>query len=255
MKVDLLATPYTREKKGDTKRLRNSGSIPAVMYGHGEENRSISVDQKAFKKVLIILQQEAVMLDILIKDKKYLCVIKAIQHNPMTGDLMHIDFQQIHRTEKIKTIVPIHLLGTAPGIKSGGILDQHLHGVVVRCLPGNFPATIDIEVSNLDLHQTIHLSDINIENIEFELKKETSIVSVVVARAVEEVVKPAAAPEEVEVEEATAAEGAGEEKEPDKTGKKEPDKAGKKEPDKAGKKETEKAGKKKPGKAHKQDKR
>ncbi len=244
MKIDLSAAPYSREKKGDTKRLRNSGSIPAVIYGHGEESQTVSIDRKSFKKVLDILHQEAVMLDISLKNKKYLCVIKSIQHNPMTGDILHIDFQHIHSTEKIKTTVPIHLLGTAPGIKKGGILDQHLHEVVVKCLPDDIPAHIDIDISNLDLHQSIHLYDIKVEKIEFDLKKETPIVSVVVPRAVEEAVKPAVVEGEEVAEEVPAEEGAVEEKEPDKAGKKEPDKTGKKEPEKAGKKEPDKPVKK-----------
>lgn len=243
MKVDLMATPYTREKKGDTKRLRNSGSIPAVLYGHGEKSYTISIDRKSFKKVLELLQQEAVMLDLQLNDKKYLCVIKSVQHNPMTGDILHVDFQHIHHTEKIKTTVPIHLLGTAPGLKKGGILDQHLHEVVVKCLPDDIPNKIELDISNLDLHQTIHLFDIKLEKIEFELKKETPVVSVVVPRAVEEVVKPAAVTVEAVAEEGAVAEGAEEEKEADKTGKKEPDKAGKKEPEKPGKKEPDKTAK------------
>ncbi len=240
MKVELMATPYTRKKKGDTKRLRNSDSIPAVIYGHGEESRAVAIDRKSFKRITEILQQEAVMLEISLMDMKYLCVIKSVQHNPMTGDILHVDFQHIHSTEKIKTTVPIHLLGTAPGIKKGGILDQHLHEVVVKCLPDEIPGRIDIDISSLDLHQTIHLYDIKkyekMENVEFEPKMETPVVSLVVPRAVEEAVKPAAAVEEAVAEEAVA-EGAEQEKEKDKAGKKEPDKAGKKEPDKPSRKE------------------
>jgi large subunit ribosomal protein L25 len=221
MIVNLTATPYETAKKGDVKRMRHEGRIPAILYGHGEKSRRIFVEQREFKKVLETLRQEAVTINLQIGDKGVLCLIKAIQHNPVTDELLHIDFQHIHKKEKIKATIPIHIVGEAPGVEKGGILDQHLHEIVVKCLPADMPARIDVDVSQLELGDTIHLYDISVPNTEFEITKETPVVSVLVPRAVVAEAKPVAAEEgeegaEAEGEEAEAEGKEGVEKEGEK---------------------------------------
>jgi len=206
MIVNLTATPYETMKKGDVKRMRHEGRIPAILYGHKEKSRRIFVEQQAFKKVLETLRQEAVTINLQIGEKEFLCVIKAIQHNPLTDELFHIDFQHIHKKEKIKATIPIHIIGEAPGVEKGGILDHRLHEIVVKCLPADMPAHINVDVSQLDLGDTIHLSDIDVPNTEFEMTKETPIVSVLIPRAVVAEAQPAAVEEG---EEGVAVEGEG----------------------------------------------
>lgn len=229
MKIDLQTTPFKAEKKGDLKRLRRQGKIPAVLYGHKEKTRNIYIDMKEFKKILDRLQQETVTVNLKLEKKNYLCVIKTIQHDPTTGELLHIDFQHIHKKERIRTAVPIHAIGEAPGVKKGGILDQHLHEIVVRCLPDEMPSHIDVDISQLELGQSIHLKDIALPNVEFELNPETTVVSVLVPRAV--VVAPQAeVPEEVKVEGEEGVEEGVEEKEKEKERKEEAKESEKTEP-------------------------
>lgn len=213
MIVDLKAKAYVREKKGDIKRMRMNGQLPAIIYGHGEESKRISVGEREFKKVLEILQKEAITINIKIDKEKYLCVIKSIQHNPATDQLLHIDFQHVHKGEKIKALVPLHILGEAPGLKEGGILDQHLHEIRVRCLPSKIPSHIDVDISTLKLGDTLHLHDISREGVEFEQSKETPIISVLIPRAVVAEVKPEVTLEAEEGEE--KAEGLPEEAKPE----------------------------------------
>jgi len=209
MKIDLPANTLETEKKGDIKRLRRDGKIPAVLYGHKEKTKRIYVEQKEFKKVLDAMRNETVIVNLKIGSKGYPCVIKSLQHNPMEGTLLHVDFQHIHKKEKIRATVPIHASGEAPGVKKGGILDIHLHEVQVRCLPDALPSHINIDISNLDLGDAIHLRDVQMPNVEFELSSDTTVVSVLVPRALEVEVK---APAEEEV--AAGEEGVeGEEKE------------------------------------------
>lgn len=206
MIIDLQATSYEVISKGDIKRMRKEGKIPAVLYGHKEKSKRIYVLTQDFKKILDIIKQEAVTVNLKVNGKKLLCVIKSIQHNPMTGELLHIDFQHIHKKEKIRASIPIHLLGVAPGIKKGGIQDQHLYDVVVRCLPGDLPSHIDVDISSLDLGQTIHLGDVDLPEVDFELPKESTIVSMLIPRAAPvEVVPEKAEGEGEEMEEAEAA--------------------------------------------------
>jgi large subunit ribosomal protein L25 len=210
MIVDLQAKTYVRQTKGDISRMRKNGLLPAVIYGHGEDSIRVSIEQKEFKKVLEIVQEQAITLNIKVEDTEYLCVIKAIQHNPATDQLLHVDFQHIHKGEKIKALVPIHIVGEAPGIKEGGILDHRLHEVKVRCLPADIPSHIDVDVSGLGLGKTIHIYDIKHEGLEFEHGEETPIVSVLIPRAIVEEVKPVAVPEG---EEAVPSEEGGEKEE------------------------------------------
>jgi len=153
-----------------------------------------------------------VTIDLKLKEKTYSCLIKTIQHNPINGRILHIDFQHISKKEKIKTTVPIHLLGEAPGVKKGGLLDQHLYEVVIRCLPDEIPSHIDVDISNLDIGKTIHLKDIKMPDIEFETKLETTIVSVLVPK----VEKPAPVPEVAPAPTEEAKEGEVKEEKPPK---------------------------------------
>lgn len=213
MKIDLPATKFEKGKKGDLKQLRRQGKIPAVLYGHKEPTKQVFVDQKEFRKVLDTLKDETVIVNLKVGSKSYPCVIKTLQQNPLEGSLMHIDFQHIHKKEKIRASVPIHTTGITPGIEKGGILDVHLHQVEVRCLPDDLPSHIDVDVSALDLGDAIHIRDLKIPNVDFELSADTTIVSVLVPRAVEVAAKPVAEEEAVAAEEGAAAEGAEEGKE------------------------------------------
>uniref|UniRef100_A0A7C4XFY5 Large ribosomal subunit protein bL25 n=1 Tax=candidate division WOR-3 bacterium TaxID=2052148 RepID=A0A7C4XFY5_UNCW3 len=178
MKLNLTAHLFEREKKGDIKRMRKEGKIPGILYGHEENNKRVFVLEKEFKKVLEVLKKEAATIELKVNNETYPCLIKSIQHNPINGKLLHIDFQRISEKEKIKATIPIHLVGEAPGVKKGGLLDQHLYEVTIRCLPDAMPSHIDVDISNLDTGKTIHLKDIKIPNIDFEMNPDTPIVSI-----------------------------------------------------------------------------
>jgi large subunit ribosomal protein L25 len=206
MKIDLPATTFETEKKGDIKRLRREGKIPAVLYGHKEKTKRIYVDHKEFKQVLDTLKKETVIVNLKVGSKSYACIIKSLQQNPLNEELMHIDFQHIHKKEKVRATVPIHAIGEAPGVEKGGILDIHLHEVVVRCLPDALPSHIDVDVSGLELGETIHLRDLKAADMEYELSLDTTVVSILVPRAIEVEVKPPAEEEAVVAEEEVAGE-------------------------------------------------
>lgn len=193
MKMELEAYLYEPKKKGDVKRMRQEGKIPGVLYGHKERAKRVYVLKKEFDRILEVLRKETVTIELKLKDKSYPCLVKSIQHNPTDGRLLHIDFQHISKKEKIKATVPIHLIGESPGVKKGGLLDQHLHEVIVRCLPEHLPAHIDVDISHLDTGKTIHLKDIVMPNIEFDLKPETPVVSILAPRAEKVTPTPAVA--------------------------------------------------------------
>ncbi|MCS7258550.1 MAG: 50S ribosomal protein L25 [candidate division WOR-3 bacterium] len=169
------------------KKFRKQGIIPAVVYGHGDEAINLAVNEKEFEKFLDEIKGRNPVVDLIIDNGEVIkAVIKSIQREAMTRRLLAIDFQKIHREEKIVMHVPVVLKGTAIGIKAGGILDHHLRTIPIRGFADQLPDHIEIDVSNLKLGQTIHISDLKYENIEFVLPPETPIVSVLIPKKVAE---------------------------------------------------------------------
>jgi len=189
-KMELVA--YIREKKGKeiTKKLLREGKIPAILYGRREEPVKLYVVEKEFLSVLEELKGKAPILTLSLGGKSERCIMKAIQKDPIKNRIIHIDFQKVHPEEEIVVKCPIIIIGTAPGVKAGGILDHHLREVPVKGKIDVIPQRIEVDVSGLRLGHSIHLSDIKISGGHFLLPPETPVVSVLVPKKIEEV-KPA----------------------------------------------------------------
>ena len=181
----------TRKARG----IRRNEMFPAIVYGHGMKPLAIEVPDRAFLKavhtkaganVLITLQVEGVQL------KESTCRIKAIQHNPVTDKIDHIDFMVISLTEKITVKVPVVLLHSeeAPGIKEGGSLDLVHREVEVECLPTEIPERISIEMIAMKINDAIHAKELMLpEGIRCLLAPDDVVVAIHTPR--EEEVKPA----------------------------------------------------------------
>ncbi|MEO0102978.1 MAG: 50S ribosomal protein L25 [candidate division WOR-3 bacterium] len=194
---------YIREKKGKeiTKKLLREGKIPAILYGRGEESLKLYVKEKELLELLEELKGKAPIFTLSISGKSERCIMKTIQKDPIRNRFIHIDFQKVHPEEEIVVKCPVVLLGTAPGVEAGGILDYHLREVAVKGRVDAIPPRIEVDISQLRLGHSIHLSDIKISGGHFLLPPETPVVSVLVPKKVEEV-KPAEvapAPTEPEV--------------------------------------------------------
>jgi large subunit ribosomal protein L25 len=188
----------TRNADGGTRKaraVRRNEMFPAVVYGHGMKPLSIEVPDRAFLKaihtkaganVLITLQVEGVKL------KESTCRIKAIQNNPVTDKIDHIDFMVISLTEKITVKVPVILLHIeeAPGIKEGGSLDLVHREVEVECLPTQIPEKIEIETKTMKINDAVHVKDLTLpQGIKCLLAPEDVVLAIHPPR--EEEVKPA----------------------------------------------------------------
>src|SRR5215467_13778797 len=128
--------------KGVAGRLRREGKIPAVVYGGHREAVPIVVDRKAVAE-LIQKSEHGVRSIFLLKmagtDQQRHAMIKDIQMDPISRKMTHIDFVRVVMDEKIRTTVPVHIVGTALGVKEGGILDWHIRELHIECLPGQIP--------------------------------------------------------------------------------------------------------------------
>lgn len=155
-----------RETSGKqvAKKLRKEGKIPAVVYGGHKESVPIIVDRKAVSD-LITRGEHGVRSIFLLKmagsDQQRHAMIKNIQINPISRTMIHIDFVRVVMDEVVRVTIPIHVTGTAAGVKTeGGILDFQVRELHVECLPGAIPDSIDVDVSELGVHDFLRISDL-----------------------------------------------------------------------------------------------
>ena len=193
--------------KGFAKKLRREAKIPGIYYFHGEEAIPFSVDRKA---VQILMGHESALVDITFDGKlNKKCVIRDLQFDPLTNKPIHIDLMGIRMTEKLSVTVPVHLIGTPEGVKTGGgVLQHQTREIEIQCLPSDIPEFIEIDISNLEIGDGAFVSDITIENVEILSDNELVIANVIAPRLVEEEVS-----EEVEGEDGAEPEIVGKEDE------------------------------------------
>jgi len=146
--------------KNNCNRLRNDGFIPAVVYSHGK-SEAIKIQEKEFLNIFKGHISESVIFDLHIAgESDLMAYVKDFQKHPVTGRVLHLDIFKVTKSEKIKTHVPIELVGTPAGIKLGGILKQVERELMIQCLPGNLPEKVTIDISQMVTGDTIHVSDI-----------------------------------------------------------------------------------------------
>ena len=187
--------------KNAARRVRVSGLIPAVIYGAGIESQAITVDPKAITKILHSESGHNTIFDLNIEGGAGAkAMIVDWQYEPIKGKLLHIDLKRIAMDKTMKVSVPVMLSGVPLGVRAqGGVLDQILREIEVECLPGDIPSHIDIDVSNLELHSSIHVSDLpHTGSVKF-LEDESTLVAhiTMIKEEAADVVAPAAAEPEV----------------------------------------------------------
>jgi len=160
---ELDAEVRTDMGKGASRRLRHANKIPAVMYGGGEDPVSLTMDHN---KIAHALENEAFyshILTINIGGKPAKAILRDLQRHPAKVLILHADFQRVNMKEKLHMNVPLHFINEdiAPGVKEeGGIIQHNVVEVEVSCLPGNLPEYIEVDVAELTMGHSLHLSDI-----------------------------------------------------------------------------------------------
>ena len=190
----LKATLREGTGKGPNRKLRATGRVPGVVYGHNEKTRHVSLDAHELDVLFSRISVENTVIKLQIEGEKgdVQALVREVQSNPVRGDLVHVDFLQLHAGEMVDVEVPVHLVGNAPGVKAGGVMDHQVHELPVRCLPAAIPESLDVDVSALELGDSIHVADLKLpEGVETDMDGDRTICSVV-APAVLEVAAPAA---------------------------------------------------------------
>ena len=168
-----------KQTRSDLKKLRNTGKVPAVVYGYGTKNTSVKVDEVEFIKVIREVGRNGV-IDLGVGSKTIKVMVSDYQFDPLKNQITHIDFLAINMTEERTVDVPVHLVGEAAGAKEGGVVEQPLFDLQVTATPENIPESIEVDITELEVNDSYSVSDIKVSgDFTIENDPEESVVTVV----------------------------------------------------------------------------
>ena len=194
MNIKIKAEKRNLGKRSDLTKLRKEGLIPGIIYGAGQEGIKIAFNARDYTREYKKSIGAIAFFDITVDGNTYKTFIKEKQIHPLTREIMHIDFIEFHKGKPITIDVPINFNGEAPGTKEGGVFEIIHRTIQVTCLPKDIPEEIKIDISNMNIGDSIHFKDLDIsEDIATGLSDEITIAILSIPKVVEE-------PEEEEVE-------------------------------------------------------
>ncbi len=198
-KTTLKAAKREDTGKGGARKLRQTGRVPAVLYGKDMDVMHLSVDAHDAMHLFHTISVENTLVDLKVEGVKdsFSTLVREIQTHPYKPDLVHIDFLRVQEGVTIEVEIPLHLVGTPVGVKHhGGVLEQIIHELPVRCIPSKIPESLEVDVSELDLDGSIHVEDLVVgEGVEIAIAPERTVCLVAVPRVV---IEEAEEPEEGE---------------------------------------------------------
>ena len=207
-RIELQTTVRKSTGNSPARGLRRSGHIPAVLYGPKTEPILLTVNIKDLEQVFKQGNVLQVILNLVIQNGKKItkaAMVKELQTHPVSGNFIHIDFYEIDMKRQIKVMVPVITKGKSVGVENGGLLNIVRRELELLCLPGDIPDAIEIDITELDVGDSVHVEDIPLgENIEIPADVNFTVVTVLTPKVEEEVVEE----EEAELEEGEAEEGA-----------------------------------------------
>ncbi len=156
--LTINAEPRTKLGGSTALQLRQNGRVPGILYGHGEASIPFHVKELDLRP--LIFTPDTHTVNLVLDGKPNSCVLREVQFHPVTDRVSHIDLILLHADEKIRIDVPVKIIGSAPGVKDGGVLDFVLHKLSIEVLPASIPSHIDLDVSNLKINHSLHVSDL-----------------------------------------------------------------------------------------------
>jgi large subunit ribosomal protein L25 len=202
--------------KGAARKLRTAGSVPAVVYGHGREPQALSIDTYTLERLLEKMSYKTTVIELDLGGSSAKTLIREIQRHPFRKQILHVDFQELVAGEKVTVKVPLVFVGTPEGVRvGGGILDEVMRELEISVDPSSIPNHIDLDVNDLTIGHSLHVSDIKVpEGVEVLDEQNATVCVVSIPKAVVEAVPveagiEGAAPAEPElIRKAKAEEGA-----------------------------------------------
>jgi len=173
------------QRKSDLKNLRKDGFVPAVVYAEGEAGKPITINQRDFSKLINAAIGGVAIIDLNIDGEEIQTIIKDKQIHPVSRLYTHVDFQILRKGKTLTLNIPIKYIGVPVGTISGGLLDVLHRNLLIECLPKDIPAEVVIDVTKLDLHDSIHVSDMQIKNVEIKMLADTALAVVLEPRGLD----------------------------------------------------------------------
>lgn len=188
MHATLKADKRDATGKGVARKLRAAGRVPAVVYGQGEEALSITLDAAETLHLFHNISVENTIVDLTVEGEgeSFQTLVREIQMHPHRPDLVHVDFYRLQKGVKVDVEIPVHLVGTPEGVKSGGgVLQQVIHELPVSVIPSKIPDSFEVDVSALQVGDSLHVSELTLPDgvEEVGLEAERTICTVVLPRA------------------------------------------------------------------------
>ena len=163
--VKLAASRRTGTGRSAVRKLKASGAVPAVIYGSKAAPEALQVSKREISALLSHAAGENILVELEIEGANRLAMVQEVQHAPIGGDVLHVDFHAVSMDEMIEADVPLEPTGTANGVKNfGGLLEQSLRSLSIECLPRDLPDVITVDVSALNIGDAIHVRDIPMPN-------------------------------------------------------------------------------------------
>ncbi len=185
--------------RSSLKQIRDCGAIPGVVYGKQMGTMAISVDAKDLKKILGSVTGRNTLISMNVNGGKQTVMVKSLQMDPLHHQIQHVDFQQVTENTKVRTVVPVQLVGTAKGVALGGVVQHDLRSAEVECLPSQIPDAIKADISDLEIGDALSVSDLNVPpGVKILDHPHTTVVGVAVMKAPEPAGQPEVPPEPME---------------------------------------------------------
>lgn len=209
--IALAAEPRVGKGKGPAHQLRGTGHIPAIVYGPETEPTQVAVEERAFRTAMKQAGGQSSLFTLSVGGKQNKVILREIQRDPVSNKVLHLDFHAISMNKPIHIAIPVHFTGVSKGVKTeGGIMQVVMREVEISCLPTNIPEFVEVDVTELGIGDSVHISKLSIPNATI-LGEPTRTVVVISAPTIIKVEAPAAAVEGAEgvvAAEGVAAEGA-----------------------------------------------
>lgn len=178
--IDIIGYKRTDFSKSSTKKLREDGMVPCVLYG-AEDHVSFNAPVYLFNN--LVNTPDVAFVNVDVEGKEYRCILQDIQYHPVSDMIIHADFRELTAGKKVKMEIPIKLIGTAPGVMEGGVLVRKLRQATIKALPKNMPEVIELDISGLSLGDSLKVKDLDVGAGEILNSERITVTSVEVPRA------------------------------------------------------------------------
>ena len=183
--ASLSAETRTETGKGVARKLRAAGRVPGVVYGHGREPQSLSINARDLDKLLGSIAAGSTVVELALGNATTNTLIREVQRHPFKKQILHIDFMELVAGEKVIVDLPLVFVGTPEGVRTGGgLLEQILHSIEVNVDPSSIPNHIDVDVSQMIMGHSLHVRDLNLPaGVEVLTDEDATICAVIAPRA------------------------------------------------------------------------